>query len=86
MPACAGMTMKLYANRKNWPLEGWRVTVARLPGEDSHVSRRLHKTIALTGPLDAEQRARLVEIADKCPVHRMLSGEVSITSDLEAGA
>src|SRR5262245_28362617 len=72
--ACTSMTVKLYADRKGWPLE--RVHVELEQAKDGagagHVIRRV---ILLEGPLDDEQRARLLEIAGKCPVHRTLTGE-----------
>ena len=80
LAACSAMTMKLYANRKGWDLQGSKVTVKRGEGQDSHVSRVLEKEIELDGDLDDKQRARLKEIAGKCPVHRMLSEEVEIRS------
>lgn len=79
--ACTSMTMRIYANRKQLPLE--RVTV-RLTHKKVHtedceecedkarIIDRIDRTIALEGALDAEQRKRLMEIADKCPVHRTL--------------
>ncbi|MBI1391792.1 MAG: alpha/beta fold hydrolase [Alphaproteobacteria bacterium] len=80
LAACAAITMRMYARRKDWPLTGLRVDVSRAPGTDAHVSRRLVKTVWVDGPLDADQRARLLEIADKCPVHRMLAERVEIES------
>ena len=80
LAACSSMTMKLYANRKGWDLQGSKVTVKRAEGQDSHVSRVLEKEIEVEGDLDDEQRARLKEIAGKCPVHRMLSEAVEIRS------
>lgn len=80
LAACAVMTMALYARRKNWPLAGSDVVVRRAPGADAHTARTLEKTITLRGDLDASQQARLREIADKCPVHRMLAEEVTIIS------
>ncbi len=67
------MTLALYARRKQWPLEG------------VEVRRRLdliEREIGLRGGLDAEQRARLLEIADRCPVHRTLVSEIVIRSRL----
>ncbi|MEO0879623.1 MAG: alpha/beta fold hydrolase [Pseudomonadota bacterium] len=78
LAACSAMTMRLYAARKGWPLEGADVTVRRAEGADAHVARTLVKTVAVEGPLDEAQRARLEEIAGKCPVHRMLSETVTI--------
>lgn len=80
LAACSSMTMKLYANRKGWDLQSSKVTVKRAADQDSHVSRVLEKAIYLEGDLDDTQRARLKEIAGKCPVHRMLSEEIEIRS------
>ena len=77
--ACTSMTMRLYAARKGWPLERLAGTV-----DGDHVDGAfvLTRHIAIEGPLTEEQRARLLEIANKCPVHRSLSGPIRITTDL----
>ncbi|MEM8536807.1 MAG: bifunctional alpha/beta hydrolase/OsmC family protein [Pseudomonadota bacterium] len=76
--ACTSMTIRMYARRKGWPLTGVSVDIthakehaadAGSPGEKVDHFERI---ITLTGDLDADQRARLLEIADKCPVHRTL--------------
>lgn len=89
--SCTSMTLRMYADRKGWPLDG--VTV-RLRHEKIHARDceecetregridRIERNIELTGALDDEQRARLLEIANKCPVHRTLSSEVNIKSAL----
>ncbi len=93
--ACTAMTLRLYAERKAWPLE--RVTVrlrhAKIHAEDCANCEtkegkidRIERAIEVQGALDAEQRRRLLEIADKCPVHRTLESEVSIVTRMaEAG-
>lgn len=85
--ACTSMTVRIYANRKKWPLT--RVTV-RLRHSRIHAADcadcearvglldRIDRTIQLEGDLDDEQRRRLLEIADKCPVHRTLGSEIDI--------
>ena len=80
LAACSAMTMRLYADRKGWDLGAMRVTVKRAEGQDAHVSRVLEKKIEIEGDLDEKQHARLIEIAGRCPVHRMLSEEVTIIS------
>lgn len=69
--ACTSMTLRLYAERKGWPLERATVRVVHartgLGGKD-----RFAREIVLKGALDAGQRARLLEIANRCPVHRTL--------------
>ena len=85
--ACTAMTVRMYADRKKWPLERVRVTLRheKIHAEDcadcetkvgriDHISRDL----AFFGDLDADQRARLLEISEKCPVHRSLHAEVKI--------
>jgi len=85
--ACTSMTVRLYAERKALPLE--RVTVRlthnRIHAEDCEncetkegMIDRIDRTITLEGALDAEARQRLLEIADKCPVHRTLKSENDI--------
>jgi putative redox protein len=92
--ACTAMTLRLYAEHKALPLE--RVTVRLGHGKIYAVDcencetkegkiDRIERAILLEGPLDAAQRARLLEIADKCPVHRTLTSEVDIrTTELRA--
>jgi putative redox protein len=74
---CTVMTLRLYAQRKGWPLTNVRVRLTGGKGEGHYAITR-HLT--LEGALDAEQRQRLVEIADKCPVHRTLTGQIVIST------
>ena len=85
--ACTAMTLRLYAERKALPLD--RVTV-RLTHSKIYAADcancntkegmldRIDRAITLSGSLDESQRARLMEIADKCPVHRTLTSEIEI--------
>jgi putative redox protein len=75
--SCTAMTLKVYAERKGWPLEDVKVTLNAVNGEGAYLITR---QVAMHGPLDAEQRQRLLEIADKCPVHRTLTGEITINT------
>ncbi len=89
--ACTAMTLRIYAQRKGWPLD--RVEV-RLTHEKIHARDctdcetregridRIDRRLTLQGPLAAEQREKLLEIADKCPVHRTLTGEIKIDTKL----
>jgi putative redox protein len=77
--ACTSMTLKLYADRKGWPLEAVEVELSQAKATDHHEIRR---AIRLVGPLTDDQRARLLEIANKCPVHNVLRGPTRIESAL----
>ncbi len=90
--ACTTMTLRMYADRKKWPLERASVSLRhnKIHAEDcadcetkSGKLDHIDREITLEGPLDEEQRAKLLEIADKCPVHRTLHSEVKIDSRLK---
>jgi putative redox protein len=85
--SCTAMTLRLYADRKGWPLERTTVHLAhdKRHAEDcegcEHSGAKIDhidREIALEGELSSEQRERLIEIASKCPVHRTLHSEVQI--------
>lgn len=85
------MTLALYARRKGWRLEGVKVTLrhSRIHAVDcaecetkEGMLDRIERDIALTGVLDPAQRSRLLEMAERCPVHRTLTSEISIKSRL----
>jgi uncharacterized OsmC-like protein len=84
---CTSMTVGLYARRKQFPLENITVSLrhARIHARDCEECEtkegmldRIDTYIELTGPLTAEQRVKLIEIAGKCPVHRTLKSEIDI--------
>lgn len=77
--ACTALTLKLFAAHKGWPLENADVVISH---EESPGHYRLQRHITLHGPLAPEQRQRLLEIANKCPIHRVLSGEIRIETAL----
>lgn len=85
--ACTSMTVHLYANRKKWALEQCvvRLRHTKVYAEDcancekpKSMIDRIYREIEFIGVLDAEQRSRLLEIADHCPVHRTLSAKIDI--------
>jgi len=85
------MTLALYARRKGWPLTGVtvRLTHSKIHALDCAECEtkegkldRIEREIALEGDLDDGQRRRLLEIAERCPVHRTLVSEISIVSRL----
>ena len=79
--ACTSMTVKMYADRKSWPLNAVQVDLSIHKVDDGY---RLTRSIRLEGDLSDEQRTRLLDIANKCPVHKMLTGKIEIESALVA--
>ncbi|MUL81247.1 MULTISPECIES: OsmC family protein [unclassified Mycolicibacterium] len=87
--ACTSMTVRMYANRKGWPLEQVRVTLrhSRIHANDcadcettNGMIDQIDREIELIGALDDTQRQRLMDIAERCPVHQTLTSEVHITT------
>lgn len=89
--SCTAITLQMYARHKGWPLEGVevRLTHGKIHARDCADCEtkegridRIEREIVLQGVLDAAQRARLLEIADRCPVHRTLTSEIEISTRL----
>ena len=89
--ACTSMTLRMYAGRKEWPLDSVRVTLRhdRVHAKDCEDCERdtgmidvIDKKLELQGDLTEEQRQRLLDISAKCPVHRTLLNEIKIRSEL----
>jgi putative redox protein len=89
--ACTSMTIGAYARLKRWPLQSVRVRLrhARFHAADCRdcdtrvgMLDRIERDIELVGPIDGEQRARLLDIANRCPVHRTLTSEITILTRL----
>jgi putative redox protein len=78
--ACTAMTLRLYAERKGWPLRRSRVAVRHQKVAGQTPADVFDRQIGLDGPLDADQTAKLFEIADKCPVHRTLEGGARVAT------
>lgn len=89
--ACTSMTLRLYADRRKWPLEG---TVVRLSHHRVHREdcvdcekkgislERVERTLELKGPLTEEQRKRLLEVAEHCPVHKTVKQGLEVHTRL----
>ena len=73
--ACTSITLKMYAKRKDWPLEALRVTLSMTSTANGTV---IDRQIVLTGALSEDQRERLLQIANACPVHKILTGAIQI--------
>ena len=91
--ACASITVQMYADRKQWPVEGVHVALSytRVPAEDRGdfdtkmgMVDGIEMGMFFDGDLSEDQQRRLLEIAGKCPIHRLLSSPVSIQTKLLA--
>ncbi|RPJ04100.1 MAG: OsmC family peroxiredoxin, partial [Deltaproteobacteria bacterium] len=90
--ACTSMTLRMYADRKQWPLEA---IIVKLKHQKIHASDcqecdsktgkidYIEREVDVVGPLSDEQRRKLVEIADKCPVHRTLQSKITVKTWLK---
>ncbi|WP_299542240.1 OsmC family protein [Phenylobacterium sp.] len=81
LAACAAQTLRLYARRKGWPLGAVHVEVAHAKDAAAMPPDQFLVIVRLDGPLSMEQQERLMEIADNCPVHRLLVGGAGITTE-----
>lgn len=93
--ACTSMTVQMYAERRQWPLEKVRVhlTFSRIHAVDCDdckrkkgMVNRIEKEITLIGDLSEIQRQRLLHVANNCPVHRVLDSTIEISSTLNTGS
>ena len=81
--ACTAITLQMYAARKGWPLAGATVELQLNPdGARAGGGAEIRRRITLRGELTAEQRERLLQVADACPVARTLGGEIRTTTSL----
>lgn len=82
--SCTAITLRMVAARKGWPLDHVEVRLRRgtLPAQHGPAGTLILRDIVLEGRLDEEQRRKLLEVAEKCPVHKTLTGEISIVSGL----
>jgi putative redox protein len=82
LAACKALTMLLYAQRRNMPVEDIEVVVDRDASEERQGTYRLKTSLRVTGALDDAQRAELLRVAGKCPVHRLMT---EVRTEIETG-
>ncbi len=86
LAGCTVMTLRMYADRKGWPLESVAAHVHWVDATDNGMmaTTRSQFTISLNlvGPLSPEQRQRLLELAERCPIHRLLTNPIAIATNL----
>ncbi len=80
LASCSSITMKMYADRKEWPMEEAKVSV-EFKRDRKEGLTTFYKKVEIKGNLDDEQRRRIFEISKKCPVHRILLGDIDIESE-----
>jgi putative redox protein len=82
--ACTAMTVRMYAERKEWPLKQVSVSLRmdKVEDESGQKMDRIDQVVTLEGDFSPEQRQRLLEIAEKCPTHRILEKPLRIDSRL----
>jgi putative redox protein len=79
---CTAVTLTMYARRKQWPLTGVKVELAYNPDGKPEAGTDIKRRVELLGELDDAQRQRLLQIANACPIHKALTGEVRIDTAL----
>jgi putative redox protein len=83
LATCTAITLEMYAGRKQWPLDGVSVEINREPDPAAEQKADLiRQRVTLTGPLTEDQRSRLLLIAGRCPVHRLVAAAPRMIEEL----
>lgn len=86
LAACTVLTLELYLRRKDWKATTITCEVERVSetkGDDGRIVYQLRRHVSVAGELSAEERARLLEIANKCPIHKLMEGRTEIETVLK---
>lgn len=81
LASCTGITLHMYANRKGWDLTDIKVEIT-FDTDSVDNKFKIIRNIILSGSLDDSQKARLLNIADKCPIHKIITNPIEITTEL----
>jgi putative redox protein len=81
LAACTSITIRMYADRKGWPLDDVHVTIGSTHDDAKEVTY-IERNIQLNGDLDEEQRDRLLQIADHCPLHKIMTNPIHIKTNV----
>ena len=81
LASCTGITLRMYANRKGWDLTDIKVEIT-FETDSVDNKFKIIRNIILSGSLDDSQKARLLNIADKCPIHKIITNPIEITTEL----
>lgn len=81
LAACTSATLRMYADRKGWDLQEVKLEV-NLERSETENKTAIDRKLELTGNLDETQRARLLQVANSCPVHKILSNPIALTTQL----
>ncbi|MBC7751471.1 MAG: OsmC family protein [Candidatus Saccharibacteria bacterium] len=80
--ACTAITLSMYAKRKAWPLTGVDINLEYNPNGKPADGNQIVRHVVLRGELNEEQRERLLQVANACPIHKVLSGKIEIDTEL----
>lgn len=85
LASCTSITLRMYANRKSWPVDHIEVEVthSKVKSESGSLQDVFQRSIKLSGNLDAAQQARMLEIAGKCPVHKTLVAGAEVVTHIQ---
>jgi len=81
LAACTALTVKMYATHKKWPLDDVQVEVEHDSSREAAGHYKLTRKVRFVGALDAAQLARLLDVANKCPIHKLMQAEIEVVTE-----